>query len=258
VIEKRLDAAKEAALRAGKLLLAGRPGKIRTKGLHDIASDMDAASEKLITAYLAEQFPEDNFYGEEGGRSGTNGSGGLWIIDPIDGTDNYVRGIPGYTVSIAWRNPAGALEIGVVYSVRQDDLFWAASGGGAFCNGEPIHVSEYDDPALAMTIACPHPRIHDERAGQFFDIMRRLFLQSWDFRNFGSAALEMCYVASGRADALIQFGLQIYDIAAGMVILSEAGGRCTSMFPGEDVQKTGNVLATNGLLHEWFQAFLQK
>ena len=248
--EKRLEAAKAAALEAGKLLLEAKTSEARSKGWHDFVTEMDVKSERLIVDHLSSRFPEDDFLGEESG-GGTKRGAGLWIIDPIDGTANFILGIPCYTISIGYRNRAGELTAGVIYHPRQGELFWAGRGMGAYLNEKPIHVSLLKDPADANTIMTPHPRLHKE-APYYFDLMQRIFLASLDLRNFGSAALSMAYVASGRAEAFLQLGLKPYDIAAGMVILSEAGGRYSGFNKDEDVLETGNIVATNGLLHDWY------
>jgi myo-inositol-1(or 4)-monophosphatase len=249
-IKKRLKAAKAAALKAGKLLVSGRSYAIHAKGWHDMATEMDVKSERFIIDYLSRRFPGDDFFGEEGGGGGKQGAG-LWIIDPIDGTDDFIRHIPCFTVSIGYRNKAGDFTVGVIYNPRQKELFWAARGLGAYCNGKPIHVSSLADPGDAGTIAVPHPRRRRE-APYFFSLTQKVFLQTWDLRNFGSAALHLAYVAGGRMDAFFQLGLKLYDIAAGLVILTEAGGRFSGFFEGENMLETGNVLATNGLLHDWY------
>jgi myo-inositol-1(or 4)-monophosphatase len=250
--QKRLTVAKTAALKAGKLLFPGKNCEVYSKGWHDMVTEMDLELEQIIVDYISGFFPEDDFFGEERGGGNKPGAG-LWIIDPIDGTDNFIRGIPYFTISIGYRNSAGELTVGVIYNPRQRELFWAARGMGACLNGKPIHVSSLQDPGSANTIAVPHPRLRKE-AHYFFTLMQKIALQSWDLRNFGSAALHIAYVASGRMDAFLQLGLKIYDIAAGLVILKESGGQYSGFFEGENILETGNLLATNGLLHNWYTA----
>jgi myo-inositol-1(or 4)-monophosphatase len=254
---KRLTAAQKAARKAGNMLRSGKSYGITSKGKNDVVTEMDSASERLIIASLAKEFPEDGFFGEEGGMCGSAGSvparsgQGLWIIDPIDGTDDFIHDIPNYTISIGYRNAAGDLTVGVIYNPRQGELFYAARGCGAFCNKKPIHVSPVSNPAEALSIAVPHLRLHD-LAPYFFRLHENIFLRTWDDRNFGSAALHLAYVACGRVDAFYQLGLKLYDIAGGLVILSEAGGAYSGFFPEENVLETGNLLATNGALHPWY------
>ena len=248
--KKRLRAAKSAALKAGKLLLAAKNCEIRAKGWHDFVTGMDLESERVIIDYLSRRFPEDDFLGEESG-GGNRAGAGLWIIDPIDGTGNFIHDIPCYTVSIGYRDRAGDLTVGVIYNPRQGELFWAGRGMGAYLNRKRIRVSMLDDPAGAYTIMPPHSRLHGETPF-FFGLMQKIFLESLELRDFGSAALHLAYVACGRAEAFLHLGLKIYDIAAGLVILGEAGGQYSGFSEEEDVLKTGNLVATNGALHHWY------
>ena len=248
--QKRLEAAKYAAIKAGKMLVASEASEVHSKGWHDFVTEMDLESEKIIIDYLSKRFPTDNFFSEERGGNCDSGTG-LWIIDPIDGTGDFIHDIPCYTISIAYRNSSGELSIGVIYNPRQRELFWAGRGIGAFLNRNPIHVSCLSDPSDAYTIMSPHPRLHKE-APFFFNLMKNIFLVSMDLRNFGSAALHLAYVACGRVDAFLHQGLKLYDIAAGLVILNEAGGRYSGFLEDENVIETGNLVATNGALHDWY------
>jgi len=248
--KKRLKAAKTAALKAGKLLLSRKDFKVHSKGWHDFFTEMDLESERVIVDYLSRLFPEDDFLGEERGGGNKPGAG-LWIIDPIDGTNNFIHNIPGYTISIAYRNSTGDLTIGVIYDPRHRELFWASRGEGAYLNKERIHVSTIQNPDKAITIIFPHPRIQGN-APFFFRLMQKIYLQSLDMRNLGSSALHLAYVACGRAEAFIHPGLQIYDMAAGLVILEEAGGRYSGLAEDENPLETGNLLASNGALHDWY------
>ena len=248
--KRRLKAAKSAALKAGKLLLSGGNFKIHSKAWHDLFTEMDLESERLIVDYLSNRFPEDDFLGEERGGEFKPGTG-IWIIDPIDGTNNFIKGIPGYTISIAYRDSSGDLTIGVVYDPRQKELFWACRGLGAYLNKKRIHVSSTRNPDDAMTVIFPHPRRREE-APFFFNLMQKIYFQSRDMRNFGSAALHLAYVACGRLEAFIHPGLKIYDMAAGLVILEEAGGRYSALAENENLLETGNLLASNGSLYDWY------
>ena len=248
--KKRLKAAKTAALKAGKLLLSRKNFKVHSKGWHDFFTEMDVESEQVIVDYLSKRFPNDDFLGEERGGGGKAGVG-LWIIDPIDGTNNFINDIPGYTISIAYRNSAGDLTVGVIYDPRHRELFWASRGEGAYLNKKRVHVSSTQNQDKAITIIFPHPRLRKD-APFFFDLMQKIFLKSMDMRNFGSAALHLAYVACGRVEAFIHPALQIYDIAAGLVILEEAGGRYSGLVEGENPLETGNLLASNGALHDWY------
>ncbi|RKX75090.1 MAG: inositol monophosphatase [Spirochaetes bacterium] len=252
ILQERLDAAIVTAHDAGNYILLQETSNIRVsaKGLNDSVSDTDIAVEKLIFNNLQKSFPGDRFLGEEQGERGS-GNGGRWIIDPIDGTDNYIRSIPNFTISIAYEDSSGNLSLGVVYNPVQKELFSAVKGCGAFINGRTINVSGITDPSSAVSIIAP-PRKSYERTSDYFRLMEDIFLNTRDVRRFGSAALELCYVACGRVEAYYEMGLKYYDIAAGMVVLKEAGGRYSSFSHSENLIENGNILATNGYLHDWY------
>jgi len=249
---KKMDSAVTAAQGAGNYILNQNIANIRVsaKGFNDSVSDTDIAVERLISDYLQESHPEVGFLGEEQGESG-DGSGGRWIVDPIDGTDNYIRSIPNFTISIAYEDPSGILSLGVVYNPVQNELFSAVKGSGAFLNGRLVSVSGVTDLSDAVSIIAP-PRKSYEKTSDYFRMMEDIFLHTRDIRRFGSAAQDLCYVACGRVDAYYEMGLHYYDIAAGMVILSESGGRYSSFSDSEILSEDGNILATNGKLHDWY------
>jgi len=248
----KLDSAIGAVRGAGRLLLSKKTSEIiiESKGGKDIVTEMDRASERFIIDYIKARFPRDNFFGEELGEK-TNGDGGRWIIDPIDGTENYVHSIPNYTISIGYEDPDGVLSLGVVFNPCQNELFYAVKGHGAFLNGKPIQVSQVQDPALAVSLISPP--LMQEKVSIYFRMMETIFLNTRDMRHFGSAALNLCYVACGRADAFYEFGVKYYDIAAGLVILTEAGGSYSAFLDSENLLKTGNIVATNKHLQNWYK-----
>ena len=255
----RLEAAVDIARRTGEMLLSARleTRLSRSKGLNDIVTEFDGAAERMIVGHLGSCFPEDRFLGEETGSSKDEGAGGRWIIDPIDGTVNFTRGMPNYTISIAYEEKDGIPVVGVVYNPVQDELYTAVVGCGAFLNEVPIHVSAVDRPdeAIAFT-SLPH-RTH-ALAGPYLAILQSLFNQTREFRNLGSAALHMCYLASGRADAFFEYGLHYYDIAGGMIILTEAGGSYGAFLPEARIPDNGDCIATNGLLQSWYTGEIRK
>jgi myo-inositol-1(or 4)-monophosphatase len=155
-IERRLQAAIEAARLAGSLLVDGPGEGLRTesKGKSDFVTAMDLASEQLVKSYLHERFPQDNFLGEETGYE-SYGDGGTWVIDPIDGTTNYIHGLFGYTISIAYEEASHKPLLGVVYVPQIQELFHAIQGGGAFCQGVAIRCSQESVPADAVAIVSP-------------------------------------------------------------------------------------------------------
>lgn len=259
IIQAHLAAALEAARTSGAMILdAGKDKnmKVHSKNKNDFVTDTDRASEELIISIIKSHFPEDAIFGEETGASGDSWHG-RWIIDPIDGTTNFFRSLPNYTVSIAWELEPFKPLVGVVYNPRQDELFWASKGYGAFLNGQPIHVSDVSDPTRALMVCVPPHREHD-LAGTYFEKMQTIFEGSSDLRSFGSCALELAYLASGRLDGYYELCLGYYDLAAGMAILQEAGGAIQSAETDKPfTDKRCDLVASNGLIHPWILHIVQ-
>ncbi len=236
-----------AAREAGAALLAHPSFTVTHKSANDYVTDADRGSEERIRSILLGEWPQDGFLGEEEGESA--GRGGRWIVDPIDGTTNFIFDLPLYTISIAYEE-AGELVLGCVYCPRLDEMYTAVRGQGAFCNGKPIRVREnavLRDALVGMSFA--H---RSERAGERMLRAIPLLREGCsDMRRLGSAALDLCFVACGRYDAYVELALYIYDIAAGMVILREAGG-VVEAWPGDaqPVEKSGNVFASSRAIHE--------
>lgn len=249
----RLAFAKAAALGAGELIAreveAGY--QIHQKGPNDIVTDVDAKVERFITDALAQRFPQDRFYGEETGGDTEVSAYRRWIVDPIDGTENFSRGIPEYAVSIGFEDVPGEIAVGVVYAPAMRELFWAARGQGAYLNGKPIHVSRQTDPALAVIAEAPPFRSH-ELTQPYFDYIQRLFLQTCDLRNTGSAALHGCYVACGRIDGYVESSVMPYDIAASLILIQEAGGAWSSLFTPGHPFATHEIACGNPEMTRWY------
>lgn len=243
--------AEETARASGEMLEHHGAFKVRRKDVNDFVTEMDYKSEALIRERLLTACPEDEFFGEEGG--GATQAVGRWIVDPIDGTANYMRGQRLYTISIAYEHD-GVLQIGCVYCPGTDELFLGVRGQGATLNGKPIHVARTPLSDAIVHLGFGH-RIPENRVrtmGVFPELLRRVS----DVRRSGSAAYDLCCVAAGHADAFAELGLCLYDYAAGYVVLTEAGGRFTDWEAGEDGLATGNLLATNGVIHEELRALL--
>lgn len=256
-IKQRLHAAIEAARLAGEFLISKQKDDLKTtkKGKSDFVTIMDVESERLIKKYLLNLFPEDNFLGEEMGFE-KNGEGGTWVIDPIDGTTNYIHQMPGYTVSIAYEIERWKPVIGVVYDPLLKEMFHAYKDGGAFLQGKPIHCSDKRNENESIVFTSPPVRI-PERMDDYMRIYRNLCDGIGELRDYGSAALHLAYTAAGRGDAFIEFGLQYHDIAGGTVILEEAGGLISPMEIPEKEEWTENIIATNFALHPWFKKTVQ-
>lgn len=254
-LKARLDRAIEAAKKAGALTVKMRSTvQVSQKGLNDFVTQADKESEVCIQKLLLDAFPEDGFLGEETGVCGpsekTGGkAGGTWVVDPIDGTSNYFHGVPCYAVSIAYEREKGCPVLGVVLNPVTGDLFTAVKGCGAELNGQRIEASKCALPAKALVITSPPARVH-ELVPAYFRTLENVFTQISNIRDFGTAAIEMCYLAAGYCDAFFEYRLQYYDIAAGKIILEEAGGRVSMTNPDNGIAV---FLATNGKLHGWFE-----
>lgn len=239
--QHRLDAAVAAAKKAGEYLLSQPSFSVSHKQSNDYVTDCDRGSEQLIREMLLGAFPEDGFLGEENGEQA--GKAGRWIVDPIDGTTNFICDLPLYTISIAYEE-AGEIVVGCVYCPRLDEMYTAVKGGGAFLNGNPIHVSSETvlrDAIVAMAFA----HRNDEKGARIIRLLPRMRKNFSDMRRLGSAALDLCFTACGRFEAYVELDLNLYDIAAGVLIVQEAGGKVTG-WPGDNDSplKTGNVIAS--------------
>lgn len=244
--DELLALALEAARRAGDLLRDGRPadlGVAATKSSPiDVVTEMDLASEKLITAYLAEHRPEDGFLGEEGASvEGT--SGVRWVIDPIDGTVNYLYGLPSWAVSIAAEKD-GETVAGVVAAPARGETWHAVAGGGAFLNGKAVSVRPAP-PLPQALVGTGFGYLTERRAAQA-EVVRALITQVRDIRRGGSAAIDLCDVACGRLDAYYERGLNPWDYAAGELIAREAGA-LTGGRPGDPASPELTVAASPGV-----------
>jgi myo-inositol-1(or 4)-monophosphatase len=253
LIDSHLAVALLAAKKAGAFVLEARKAEnitVHSKHLNDFVTDVDKASEDLIISIIKETFRNDAIFGEESGASGSL-SGGRWIIDPIDGTTNFFRSIPNYTISIAWELEPFKPLVGVVFNPKQDELFWASKGKGAFLNGKQLQVSSVADPSMALLVCVP-PHRHHEKAVDYFTKEQALFYQVSDIRSFGSCALELAYIAAGRLDGYYELFLGYYDMAAGMVLLEEAGGKVGSVDPSQGFSDSHcDLIASNGLIQDW-------
>ncbi|MBC8084994.1 MAG: inositol monophosphatase [Hymenobacter sp.] len=229
---------------------------VETKGLHDLVSYVDKETEKLLVAGLRELLPEAGFITEEGTEGAVRADEYNWIIDPLDGTTNFVHGLPCYSVSVALIHYQ-ELVAGVVYEVNRDECFRAARGAGAFCNEVPIHVS--DIPALSGSlVATGFPYSHFDQLGTYLQILGAFMERSHGVRRFGSAAVDLAYVAAGRFESFFEFNLNSYDVAAGILLVREAGGRVTQFLEDGDPLFGRELVASNGHVHQETQATIRQ
>ncbi len=254
--QRELDAAIGAARQAGDLVRGriGDIGSVRAKGLHDLVTDVDEAAQRLILRLLTEACPEIDALAEEGASEEDFGSGGRarWIIDPIDGTTNFAHGLAPFCVSIALHDGAD-LVVGVVYEITADELFAAARGGGLTLNGAPAAVSTTDVLERSL-LTTGFPFREFWYAEVYLAVLHRFMLAARGIRRPGSAAADLAYVACGRLDGYFEAGIAPWDVAAGIVLVREGGGRVTTLGGAGAVVWSGQVLATNGHLHAAMQA----
>ncbi len=243
-----LKTAVEAAKGAGRIISERYPDKcsITMKGFRDIVTDVDTETESFICDLIKSRFPDHSIISEESGDHIT-GSRYTWVVDPLDGTNNYAHQHPMFAVSIAVLEEKNPI-IGVIYDPLRDHTFAAHTGGGATLNESPIHVSGVKELQNALlSIDWGHENNVRE---EMLDYLHRVLPCCGTIRTLGSAALALAYVAAGWLDAYFQPGLKPWDTAAGMLLVEEAGGRCTTIQGAAYTFRSSRCLATNGLIHD--------
>ncbi len=231
----------------------GRVTQIENKGEVDLVTDVDRAAEAQIVATLRSLYPEDDILAEEGtGHRG--GSRRCWIIDPLDGTTNFAHGFPWFAVSIALVEE-GMPKVGVITQPLLEETFVAEEGKGAWLNGEPIRVSGTDRLSEAlMATGFPYDRRQSDIDN--LDHFGRMQKTAFACRRAGSACLDLAYIAAGRLDGYWEMKLKPWDMAAGVLLVTEAGGTVTDFAGGVFAVDGPEVLATNGQIHEEVAALL--
>ena len=223
-------------------------GHVKVKGPADYVTQVDTDIQSFLSCELGKLAPDIQFLGEEEGLHEMSGDT-YWILDPIDGTTNLIHDYQHSVVSLGLYEK-GEITMGVVYDPYREDVYYAQKGKGSFLNGRPIHVSEAE--TLRETIVTIGTSPYDRELTEVnFQRFQRVFEKSQDIRRTGSAALDMAYVACGRTGGFFETLLSPWDFAAGMLLVTEAGGRVTN-FAGEplDLLKRGSVVAANGKVHE--------
>ena len=221
---------------------------VEVKGLNDLVSYVDKTSEKLLVEKLEALYPEAGFIVEENTKSERKLSN--WIIDPLDGTTNFVHGVPSYAISVALEHN-GEIIIGVVYEVSQDQCFYAFSNGGAYLNGEKITVSTRHKLSESL-IATGFPIQNFSRIEPFIKSLTYFMQHTHGVRRLGAAAVDLCYLACGKFEAFYEYNLNAWDVAAGALIVIESGGTITD-FNGDNNWLFGKeIIATNGKVTEEF------
>lgn len=220
---------------------------IEFKGLNDLVSYVDKQAEKQLVKNLSKILPEAGFTTEED-TINTKGEVFDWIIDPLDGTTNFIHGIPTYAISIAlYEN--GQPVIGVVYEINRGEMFSAYKGGGAFLNNKPIHVSKRTSLSESL-LATGFPYYQFDKQPQYMQLFSNLMQKCHGLRRIGSAAVDLAYVACGRFDAFFEYNLNSWDVAAGAFLVQEAGGTVMNFKGGHEFLEIREILAGNGVIQE--------
>jgi myo-inositol-1(or 4)-monophosphatase len=247
--DRFLQVAVAAAKEAGRIqkLQFGKGTRVEYKGETNPVTEVDKASEKAIVRIIRKSFPDHDVLTEETPYEG-RGSPFRWIIDPLDGTTNYIREYPCFAVSIGLE-VEGTMRVGVAYQPILDELFCAAKGKGAALNGRRIHVSQVS--LLDRSFLCTgFPYAIRENPDLYLGYFREFIIRSFALRRPGAAVIDLCYVAAGRFDGFWEMKLQAWDVAAGSLIVTEAGGKVTD-FRGQPFDiYSDEMLASNGSIHD--------
>jgi myo-inositol-1(or 4)-monophosphatase len=245
-----LKSAVDIARRAGQVVLQGwgQVGGIDYKGEVDLVTDYDRRSEALIVDALSQAFPHHAIHAEEEGVVNHSQSPYLWLIDPLDGTTNFAHGFPVFAVSLGLLHQ-GVPVVGVIYDPTRDECFAASQGGGVTLNGRPIQVSptpNLDTALLATGFSYDRRTRPDNNVG----LLARFIRRCQGLRRAGAAALDLAYVACGRLDGFWELRLHPWDLAAGVLLVQEAGGRVSDLAGGPNDLSGQEILASNGQIHQ--------
>jgi myo-inositol-1(or 4)-monophosphatase len=245
-----IGAAEEAARQAGQYLLENlgklSPDEVDEKGKNDFVTHVDRNSEKMIVKYLLGQFPSHEFFAEEEAKPALQNSY-CWIIDPLDGTKNYIHNIPVFSISIALQLKKKTV-LGLVFDPVHNELFIAEEGEGAFCNKKPIHISNQIFKYSIIATGFPHRK--KQFLPKYLLTFEKIFLECSGMRRCGSAALDLSYVACGRYNGFWELGLSIWDLAAGSYIIESAGGKVCDFWGKNNYLENGFVIAGNDEITE--------
>ncbi len=261
-MSRALEVAVAAAEEAGALHVeffgSLDPADVEEKAKNDMVSRADREAEALLKHAILAAYPHDRFLGEESGASGGSAEAPVWIVDPLDGTANFIRGFPHWAVSIARTSGGleGPLQVGVIWDPVKEDLFTATAGGGAFRNGARLRMPLRESLAGAA-IATGFPFRQQGKIDLYLTIFREAFLEARSIRRAGSATLDLAYTAAGIFDVFFEIGLSPWDTAAGALLVTEAGGVVTDFDGGAKWRTSGNVLAGSPGSHAAFLDLLR-
>jgi myo-inositol-1(or 4)-monophosphatase len=242
-----LETAAEIAREAGALLLRYAGVGFELKGEADLVTEADRASERLVVERLRTHYPSHSIVAEEGGNHEASSAHYRWYVDPLDGTTNFAHGFPMFNVTLALERD-GNLIAGVIYDPVRQELFSAERGGGAYLNNHRIHVSKVR--ALENSLVATGFPSYKRHRSVNIHFYHQLAMATHGVRRAGSAALDLAYVACGRLEAFWEFGLNPWDMAAGVLLVEEAGGRVTDMHGYGASLRGPHVLADNGAIHD--------
>ncbi len=256
---KELEIAKKAAKHATAIIQQFQNSKsfdIKLKGKNDLVTDADLASEREILRIIGSEFPEDDFLAEETRDKQQLPEGRVWIIDPIDGTTNFTHGFPIYCISIAlWID--GVPKVGLVKEAANGELFWAVEGEGAYLNEQAIQISSVTDPAKAL-IGTGFPYTAFEYVDEYLNLLKSLMKNTHGIRRPGAASYDFCCVAAGRFDGFFEYGLSAWDVAAGALIIKEAGGIVKDWKGGNDWLFEKQITAGNKAIVNFLNKEIEK
>ena len=253
-----LEVARNAALQAGVVLREHfrklNPSMINEKAANDFVTDVDKKSEEIIKDHILKYFRDHAILAEESNAK-THISPFRWIVDPLDGTANYIHGVPAFAISIALEIE-GELSVGLVYDPSRNDIFTAIKGRGALKNGNPIHVSRSQNIKTTL-VATGFPFRTKNIVDTYVTIFRELFNHVSDLRRGGSASLDLAYTAEGIFSAFFEYALSPWDIAAGALLVQEAGGVTTDFNGKNNYLNTGNIIAGSKIIHNELLKIIQ-
>jgi myo-inositol-1(or 4)-monophosphatase len=244
-----LATAIEAVIRAGSMQMArfGQDVHVNKKGTIDLVTEVDLTVERMFRDLIAERFADHEVLAEEFGGATSVPPGPCWVFDPLDGTTNYAHGVPIFCASLALEI-GGVPEVAAIFDPNRQELFTAERGGGAFVNGRPLHVSTAETLVDAMLVTGFPYDVHG-RVEEIVGLFGAFVSKARAVRRLGSAAIDLCYIAAGRMDGFWERDLKPWDIAAGSLIVEEAGGRITNWAAAPFNSRGAEVLATNGRIH---------
>jgi myo-inositol-1(or 4)-monophosphatase len=244
-----LATAIDAVVRAGALQLAkfGKDIRVQKKGVIDLVTEVDLEVEQMFRALIAERFPDHDVLAEEMDVA-SRGARHRWVFDPLDGTTNFAHGVPIFCASLALEID-GKAEVAAVYDPNRRELFTAEAGVGSWLNGERLKASTSATMLESMLVTGFPYNVHDN-ADEFIKVFAQVLKTARAIRRLGSAAIDICWVAAGRMDGFWEASLKPWDTRAAALILEEAGGKVTAMNGGTWNPYDGDILATNGLIHE--------